>query len=416
MAEKGDTPDKNEAKNTEEGGAGEQDDLISAGEWFQKYFSKALDISDEPKPESLLDEVTFEGIAKYINSEKCKKIVTMAGAGISTSAGIPDFRSPGTGLYDNLQKYDLPNPLAIFEIDYFMEKPEAFFTLAKELAPGSFKPTPCHYFLRLLEEKKKLHMHFTQNIDTLERVAGLNGDKIVEAHGTFHTSHCLKCRKEYSYNWTKGKIFEDLVPRCELTDCEGIVKPDIVFFGESLPKKFEDNISALRECDLLIILGTSLVVQPFASLTSRVKDNTPRLYINLEKTGDNQNNPWAVLMFGCGFDFDSEDNIRDVFWQGTCDDGCYALADLLGWGEELRKLVKQEHTRLDKEISAEQKKETPAKKSPTKTIKTPGKSATGSETKATSNSKDSLQKSKASGEKSPEQSKDSTDQQGASKY
>lgn len=121
-----------------------------------------------------------------------------------TAAGIPDFRSPGSGLYHNLEKYNLPDPQAIFEIDFFRRNPQPFFTLAKELYPGTFKPTPCHYFIKLLQMKGLLLRHYTQNIDTLERVAGLPGDSIVEAHGTFHTSHCLDCHKEYDKGWMKG--------------------------------------------------------------------------------------------------------------------------------------------------------------------------------------------------------------------
>jgi NAD-dependent SIR2 family protein deacetylase len=94
-------------------------------------------------------------------------IVVMAGAGISVSAGIPDFRSPDTGLYANLQKYDLPTPQSIFDIEYFREKPQAFCMLAKEMWPGNFNPTPTHFFIKLLEKKGVLRKCFTQNIDTL---------------------------------------------------------------------------------------------------------------------------------------------------------------------------------------------------------------------------------------------------------
>lgn len=130
----------------------------------------------------------------------------MVGAGISTSAGIPDFRSKGTGLYHNLKKYNLPYPTAIFEVDYFRKQPKPFFSLAKELYPGNFKPTPCHYFIKLLCEKGLLLRHYTQNIDTLERIAGVPGEKLVEAHGTFHTNHCInkRCKQEFSMAWMKG--------------------------------------------------------------------------------------------------------------------------------------------------------------------------------------------------------------------
>lgn len=356
----------------------------SSMEWLRQYMVRALGISAEAKPESRLDEVTFEGIARYIASDKCQKIVTMAGAGISTSAGIPDFRSPGTGLYDNLQKYNLPSPQSVFDISYFDNNPEPFFMLSKELWPGTFKPTICHYFIKLLDEKKKLSQHFTQNIDTLERVAGLTDDKLVEAHGTFNTGHCRKCSHSYTQDWMKEKIFseESSVPKCEQEDCDGVVKPDIVFFGESLPPKFGERLTHLEECDMLIILGTSLVVQPFASLVSRVKEDVPRLYINLEKTGSGDSHPITVLMFGGGFAFDQEDNIRDVFWEGTCDNGCTALADLLGWGDELRSLVTKEHARIDKAgklapesggASGNNKVSTPSKTSPKKSTPTKAK-------------------------------------------
>ncbi|KAG6465943.1 hypothetical protein O3G_MSEX015522, partial [Manduca sexta] len=107
--------------------------------------------------------------------------------------------------------------------------------------------------------------HYTQNIDTLERVAGIPADKLVEAHGTFYTAHCLDCRKEYTLEFVKERIFADQLPIC--TACPGIVKPDIVFFGESLPDRFQECLQQdFEHCDMLIIMGSSLEVQPFASL------------------------------------------------------------------------------------------------------------------------------------------------------
>ena len=118
----------------------------------------------------------------------------MAGAGISVSAGIPDFRSPGTGLYDNLEKYDLPNPQSIFELSYFRERPDAFYMLAKELWPDNFEPTPTHRFIALLHSKGLLKRCFTQNIDSLEASAGIPKDMIVAAHGNF--DGCRRVRVE----------------------------------------------------------------------------------------------------------------------------------------------------------------------------------------------------------------------------
>jgi NAD-dependent histone deacetylase SIR2 len=111
--------------------------------------------------------------------------IGQTGAGISTSAGIPDFRSPETGLYANLTRLNLPYPEAVFDIDFFRKTPEPFYALAQELYPGKFRPTITHSFISLLHQKGLLLKLFTQNIDCLEREAGVPGDKIIEAHGSF---------------------------------------------------------------------------------------------------------------------------------------------------------------------------------------------------------------------------------------
>lgn len=315
-------------------------------ELLRSLLARTLGLGSEPG-ERVLDELSLPGVARFMRSERCRRVVCMVGAGISTAAGIPDFRSPGTGLYANLARYELPYPEAIFDISYFKEHPEPFFALAKELLPGQLKPTVCHYFMRLLKEKGLLLRCYTQNIDTLERVAGLEPEELVEAHGTFHTSHCTRasCRQPYGLSWMKERILSSLVPKCE--KCQGVVKPDIVFFGESLPSRFFTLLqSDFQKVDLLLIMGTSLQVQPFASLVSRVPASTPRLLINKEKTG--QSDPLMSLMgFGCGMDFDSDKAYRDVAWLGDCDQGCLELAELLGWKEELQDLVRKEHAAID---------------------------------------------------------------------
>ncbi|KAL1501929.1 hypothetical protein ABEB36_007158 [Hypothenemus hampei] len=210
-----------------------------------------------------------------------------------------------------------------------------------------FKPTVCHYFIRLLNEKGLLLRHYTQNVDSLERVAGIPEDKLVEAHGTFFTGHCLRCRAEYSLEWMKERIFKDEVPKCEKCN-KGVVKPDIIFFGENLPEKFYDCVDKdFKQCDLLIILGSSLVVHPFAGLISMPPSKTPRLLINRKKVGQ-RTGIMAMIGLPGGLDFDRKDNTRDVFWSGDCDDGCQLLADKLGWGEELKKLVQEEHQKIEK--------------------------------------------------------------------
>ncbi|KAG0721368.1 NAD-dependent protein deacetylase sirtuin-2 [Chionoecetes opilio] len=307
---------------------------------LQNFLRTKLDLGGGGEGEKVLDEVSVEGVVKYIKSGKCKNIITMAGAGISTSAGIPDFRSPGTGLYCNLEKYNLPFPEAIFDIEFFKVNPKPFFVLAKDLYPGAFNPTPSHWFIRLLHEKGLLLRHYTQNIDTLEHVAGLPAEKVVEAHGTFRTSHCIGCQKEYTQDWLKEEIFKDLIPKCE--ECNNLVKPDIVFFREDLPAKFfELTQSDFPKCDLLLILGTSLTVQPFAMLINNVPPSCPRLLINREKAGSGD--PMMGLLHGMlsssGLALDSPRNIRDVALLGDCDQGCAKLADLLGWKDEYEKLI-----------------------------------------------------------------------------
>merc|ERR1711988_610857 len=120
-------------------------------------------------PPVTLASKDLDGVAEYINSGRAKRIVVLTGAGISTAAGIPDFRSPGTGLYDNLSRLDLPYAEAVFDISYFREHPEPFYVLARELYPGKFHPTVSHAFIALLARKNLLDTLFTQNIDCLER-------------------------------------------------------------------------------------------------------------------------------------------------------------------------------------------------------------------------------------------------------
>ncbi|KAN0047419.1 hypothetical protein ACTA71_001801 [Dictyostelium dimigraforme] len=298
---------------------------------------KIVDTSQQQETEEdepcVLKKPTIEEIAKYINSGKCKNIIVMTGAGISVAAGIPDFRSPKTGLYEKLDKYELPYREAIFDIEYFKKNPKPFYVLSKELFPGSFDPTTVHYFIKLLSDKGLLLRNFTQNIDTLERIAGIPGEKLVEAHGSFATSHCALCKKEYSTDYVKEKIFNDELPSCtETSGCKGIVKPDIVFFGESLPSRFNDCARQdFTKCDLLLVIGTSLKVHPFASLINFAK-GVPRVLINFEEVGTN---PYG------GFKFNHPSNKMDVKCIGDCQTLILDLIKLLGWENEFNQVIKK---------------------------------------------------------------------------
>lgn len=270
---------------------------------------------DESVPPETLETRTLGGVAKYIKSGKVKNIVVMTGAGISTSAGIPDFRSPDTGLYANLARLDLPFAEAVFDISFFRENPAPFYTLAQELYPGKYRPTITHSFIHLLHKKGLLLKLFTQNIDCLEREAGVPGDKIVEAHGSFARQSCIECKQDYPQDKIREHIEAKTIPRC--FSCKGLVKPEIVFFGESLPADFFVNRSLPSQADLCIVMGTSLTVQPFASLPQMCYEGTPRVLINKEAVGG----------FGSRAD--------DVLVLEDCDKGVCKLANACGWLEEL---------------------------------------------------------------------------------
>ncbi|KAM4677738.1 NAD-dependent protein deacetylase sirtuin-3-like isoform 2-T3 [Discoglossus pictus] len=217
-----------------------------------KRMSKKVGKKPLPAP------LTYMDIADMILNKKCKNIIVMAGAGISTNSGIPDFRSPGTGLYDNLMQYNIPYPEAIFDIDYFTYNPGPFYTLAQELYPGKYKPNFVHYFVKLLHDKGLLLRCYTQNIDGLERMAGIPPEKLVEAHGTFSSASCHLCYTPFDAEEAREYIMTERIPRCKI--CSGFVKPDIVFFGEDLPQSYHKVVQDFPKADLLIVMGTSLAV------------------------------------------------------------------------------------------------------------------------------------------------------------
>tara|TARA_B110000305_G_scaffold211126_1_gene245310 strand:- start:404 stop:931 length:528 start_codon:yes stop_codon:yes gene_type:complete len=143
----------------------------------------------------------LEGIAKFINSGNCKKIVVMAGAGISVSAGIPDYRSIQDGLYQNKIKAfsSLPTPQHMFDLEFFLQNQAPFYKFTKELIPkNTTTPTKTHHFFNLLHKKRLLTRVYTQNVDMLERLAGIPEQYLVEVHGTMATASCAKCRRKVS--------------------------------------------------------------------------------------------------------------------------------------------------------------------------------------------------------------------------
>lgn len=182
-------------------------------------------------------------------------IVFFGGAGVSTESGIPDFRSVD-GLYN--QKYSVP-PEVILSAGYFRAHTKEFYEFYfDKMICEQAKPNAAHIRLAEWEREGKLSAVVTQNIDGLHQAAG--SKNVFELHGTVHKNRCLKCGKTYGLEYMLGQ--KPNIPLCE---CGGVVKPDVVLYGESLPEDaVEGAVDAIMHADMLIIGGTSLSVYPAA--------------------------------------------------------------------------------------------------------------------------------------------------------
>ncbi|XP_017653535.1 NAD-dependent protein deacetylase sirtuin-1 isoform X2 [Nannospalax galili] len=240
-------------------------------------------LSEPPKRKKRKDINTMEDAVKLL--QECKKIIVLTGAGVSVSCGIPDFRSRD-GIYARLAVDfpDLPDPQAMFDIEYFRKDPRPFFKFAKEIYPGQFQPSLCHKFIALSDKEGKLLRNYTQNIDTLEQVAGIQ--RIIQCHGSFATASCLICKYKVDCEAVRGDIFNQVVPRCPRCPVDeplAIMKPEIVFFGENLPEQFHRAMKYDKdEVDLLIVIGSSLKVRPVALIPSSIPHEVPQILINRE--------------------------------------------------------------------------------------------------------------------------------------
>lgn len=201
------------------------------------------------------DELTATECAELIRS--AERLVALTGAGISTAAGVPDFRGP-EGLYIT-GKYD---PEATFEISGFLRDPSPFFAFTRDVLGlvGDLQPTLTHRFLARLEQEGRLRSVITQNVDPLHQRAGSRN--VISVHGGYWTSHCLDCRSRFSLEELIELLDRSQVPRC---GCGGVVKPDVVLFGEPV-YAMDEAIAAVAEADLLLVLGSSLSVCPAAWL------------------------------------------------------------------------------------------------------------------------------------------------------
>ncbi|CAG8958682.1 hypothetical protein HYFRA_00011524 [Hymenoscyphus fraxineus] len=285
---------------------------------------------------------------------KSHNIIVLTGAGISTSLGIPDFRSKDTGLYSKLQHLGLNDPQEVFDIHIFREDPTYFYTVARDIIPSGDRFTPTHAFIALLQQKGKLLTNYSQNIDNIEAMAGILPEKLVQCHGSFATASCIECK----YQVPGEAVFPDIragrIPRCDKcieglrrlkapnamkrkrsangdkkkrrfdndSDSEpeedydipaaGVMKPDITFFGEPLPDKFSDRLTGhdVDKVDLVIVIGTSLKVAPVSEVIPYLPASIPQMYISRE--------PVSHVNF-------------DVDMLGDCDVVVAELCRRMGW-------------------------------------------------------------------------------------
>jgi NAD-dependent deacetylase len=210
---------------------------------------------------------------------RSRRAVALTGAGISTPSGIADFRTPGTGLWSRI------DPEEAASIGGFMRDPSVFYdwyvdsAVAKEAA----LPNPAHRALAELEERGILRAVVTQNIDGLHQKAGAR--RVLELHGNGHTASCIDCAEQFDTDTLIQRFQEDRqVPHCPV--CGGLVKPNVVFYGEMLPfDVLQDAQHEISRCDLLLVVGSSLVVAPAAELPwLAVQNRTPLIVCNLSST------------------------------------------------------------------------------------------------------------------------------------
>ena len=204
-----------------------------------------------------------EELKKLIGESE--RIVFLTGAGISTASGLADFRGK-----EGLQKRKSPVPYeTLLSIDFFERDPETFYQYYRDfLIVGDAKPNIAHQKIAALGEKAAV---VTQNIDGLHQLAG--SKNVIEIHGTTRTYRCVSCRKTYPESYIKRVSG---VPKC---DCGGILRPDIVFYGEMLnERRLMQSVRLIENCDLLVAVGSSLVVYPAAGLV-RYRPKTAKFAI-----------------------------------------------------------------------------------------------------------------------------------------
>lgn len=347
----------------------------------------------EPAPVDDAEQLRLVG--ERIRAGTISKVLVLTGAGISVSAGVDDFRTPGTGLFSHIRRMypDVSDPTELLHIDRFRNRPEDFFaTISKlpkaTLEDAELQPTAAHLLVRALHDRGALLRHYTQNVDLLERRAGIPEGALVEAHGTFASARCTRCHRRVelvgpdadrsvSASMGAGEVPFCAAPRCVANRermremyawCApgaahrpptaslmkmGIMKPDCVLCalrdspngppspagtaantlplclidGEDLPERFYDLWEEdARAADCVLVMGTSLAVHPICDIVEKVGDAVPRILINRELVGG-----WTAV----------PRPPTHIALLGDCDDGTMQLAYAAGVSDRVRQLKEE---------------------------------------------------------------------------
>ena len=219
--------------------------------------------------EKIIDEKKVNQVVKLI--KKSKYAIVLTGAGVSTGSGIPDFRTPGKGIWEKV------DPFKVTSITAFDENPQRFYYFYRPRIEmlSRVSPNPAHKAISQLEEMGYIHCLITQNIDNLHQRAG--SKKVIEVHGTLRKAICRRCGKIISSELLIQKIdaSKEKVPYCE---CGGVFKPNVVLFGEMLPN-LDNAIYESKRADLMLTVGSSLQVSPANMLPQYCLDRGGKLVI-----------------------------------------------------------------------------------------------------------------------------------------
>ncbi|CAI5449748.1 unnamed protein product [Caenorhabditis angaria] len=267
-------------------------------------FGIMSELLDRPPVREKLPEFnTLQDAVELFRTKK--RILVLTGAGVSVSCGIPDFRSKD-GIYARLHAEfpDLPDPTAMFDI-------------------------LSHRFIKLLEDNEQLLRNYTQNIDTLEHQTGIS--RVIECHGSFSKATCTKCGEKFDGDVIREDVMNKRVAYCRVCN-DGVIKPDIVFFGEDLGKRFHRKMAKDKNhVDLLVVIGSSLKVRPVSLIPFSVDENVPQILINRESLPSYRAD--IELLGNC------DDIIREI---------CFSLGGNFSemiekYDEEVEKKKKEEH-------------------------------------------------------------------------